>query len=250
MTDERCRSGHGIYARSVPGGEAHSVKRHLDVDADSYDVEIRRFIPHYDDMIATGVELLAALAPADAHVLDLGGGTGALSAAVLSGLPEVTVTVLDVDPDMLGEARSRLQRFGDRVAFQQGSFHDPLPPADAVVASLALHHVHDLQAKTELYRAIHGALPPGGVLLNLDAAMTDDARLGALGFERWAARMADHGITDAEAHGHFAAWAEEDRYFPLEAELSALREAGFAEVECFWRRESSAITCGLRLAPS
>ena len=87
---------------------AHSVKRHLDVDADAYDVAIRRFIPYYDDMLATGVELLGALAPADAHVLDLGGGTGALTAAALGSLPEVRVTVLDVDGAMLDEARRRL----------------------------------------------------------------------------------------------------------------------------------------------
>jgi len=132
----------------MSGSEVHSVKRHLDVDAESYDVQIRRFIPHYDDMIATGVELLAALAPADGHVLDLGGGTGALSSAVLHGLPGVRVTVLDVDSDMLGEARLRLDPFADRVAFQEGSFLDPLPAADAMVACLALHHVHDLRAKT------------------------------------------------------------------------------------------------------
>ena len=35
--------------------EPHSVKRHLDVDAEAYDVQIRRFIPHYEEMIATGV---------------------------------------------------------------------------------------------------------------------------------------------------------------------------------------------------
>jgi tRNA (cmo5U34)-methyltransferase len=225
---------------------AHSVKRHLDVDADAYDVEIRRFIPYYDDMLATGVELLAALAPRTAHVLDLGGGTGALSAAVLGGLPEARVTVLDVDSAMLGEARRRLAGFGDRVQFLESSFLDPLPAADAVMASLALHHVHDLGAKTDLYRAIHAALPPGGVFLNLDAAVTEDPRLKALTFERWAARMADHGITAAEATGHFAAWAAEDRYFPLDEELAALRRAGFAEVECFWRRAASAICCGLR----
>jgi tRNA (cmo5U34)-methyltransferase len=225
---------------------AHSVKRHLDVDADAYDVEIRRFIPYYDDMLATGVELLAALAPRTAHVLDLGGGTGALSAAVLGGLPEARVTVLDVDSAMLGEARRRLAGFGDRVQFLESSFLDPLPPADAVMASLALHHVHDLGAKTDLYRAIHAALPPGGAVLNLDAAVTEERRLNALTFERWAARMADHGITAAEATGHFAAWAAEDRYFPLDEELAALRRAGFAEVECFWRRAASAICCGLR----
>jgi tRNA (cmo5U34)-methyltransferase len=227
-------------------GEAHSVKRHLRVDAEGYDVQIRRLIPHYDEMITTGVELLAALAPADAHVVDLGAGTGAFSSAVLHGLPGARVTVLDVDPDMLAEARDRLARFGDRVSFQEASFLGLLPAADAVVASLALHHVHDLESKTALYRAIRDALSPGGVLLNLDAAVTEGARLNGLVFDRMAERMGDHGITDAEARAHFASWAEEDRYFPLDAELGALRAAGFDEVECFWRRGLSAVTCALR----
>jgi tRNA (cmo5U34)-methyltransferase len=225
---------------------AHSVKRHLDVDADAYDVAIRRFIPHYDDMLATGVELLTALAPRAAHVLDLGGGTGALSAAVLTKLPKARVTLLDVDSAMLGEAQRRLTRFGDRIELREASFLDPLPAADAVVASLALHHVHDLAAKTDVYRSIHAALAPGGVFLNLDAAITEGPRLNALTFQRWAAGMAEHGITESEAREHFAAWADEDRYFPLDEELAALRRAGFAEVECFWRRGGSAICCALR----
>jgi len=230
----------------VSAGPTHSVKRHLDVDAEGYDVQIRRLIPHYDEMISTGVEVLRALAPADAHVVDLGGGTGALSAAVLQGLPGVRITLLDVDPDMLAEARKRLGRFADRVVFQEGSFHDPLPAADAVIASLALHHVHDLETKTKLYGRIRDALSPGGVILNLDAAVSDGPTLNQLVFDRMAERMGDHGITDAEARRHFAAWAEEDRYFPLEAELAALREAGFDEVECVWRRALSAVTCALR----
>lgn len=222
------------------------MKRHLRVDADGYDAQIRRFIPHYEEMIATGVEVLSALAPAEAHILDLGGGTGALSSAVLAGLPRSRVTVLDVDAEMLAEARRRLAGFGDRVSFEQASFLDPPPAADAVVASLALHHVHDLDTKTALYRAIHDALSPGGVLLNLDAAVSEGERLNRLVFDRMAARMGDHGIGDAEARGHFAAWADEDRYFPLDAELAALRAAGYDEVECVWRRGLCAITCALR----
>jgi tRNA (cmo5U34)-methyltransferase len=84
------------------------------------------------------------------------------------------------------------------------------------------------------------------VFVNLDAAMTEGPRLNALAFQRWAAAMAEHGITEAEARAHFAAWADEDRYFPLDEELAALRRAGFAEVECFWRRGTSAICCALR----
>jgi tRNA (cmo5U34)-methyltransferase len=225
---------------------AHSVKRHLDVDADAYDVAIRRFIPHYDDMLATGVDVLAALAPADVHVLDLGGGTGALSAAVLAHVPGARVTLLDVDSAMLAEAQRRLAKYGDRVEFREASFLDPLPGADAAVASLSLHHVHDLEAKTDLYGAIHDALAPGGVFVNLDAAISSGPRLNALTFERWAAAMAEHGIEPGEARGRFAAWADEDRYFPLDEELAALRRAGFAEVECFWRRGPSAVCCALR----
>jgi tRNA (cmo5U34)-methyltransferase len=179
-------------------------------------------------------------------VVDLGAGTGALSAAVLRALPEARVTLLDVDTAMLDEARRRLAPFGERVSFAQASFLDPLPAADAIVAALALHHVHDLDAKTELYRSIHDALARGGVFLNIDAAVTDGPRLGALIYSRWAARMKEQGITEPEARGHFAAWADEDRYFPLDEELAAMRRAGFAEVECFWRRGSSAICCGLK----
>lgn len=197
-------------------------------------------------MLATAVELLAALAPPTAHVLDLGGGTGALSAAVLDRLPQVRVTLLDVDPAMLDEARRRLAPFSERVEFREGSFLGPLPAADAVVASLALHHVHDMEIKTDLYRSIRAALVAGGAFLNLDAAVTEGARLNALGFDLWAARMAEHGIAAGEARDHFAAWADEDRYFPLDEELAALRRAGFAEVECFWRRNTSAVCCALR----
>lgn len=63
------------------------------------------------------------------------------------------------------------------------------------------------------------------MLLNLDAAVTEDKRLGGVLFDRWAARMGDHGITDGQARAHFAPWSQEDRYFPLDAELHALCEA-------------------------
>ena len=105
---------------------AHSVKRHLEVDAGAYDVEIRRFIPYYDDMLATGVELLAALAPPDAHVLDLGGGTGALSAAVLAGLPEAPRHAPRRRPSMLREARLG-SPFGDRIDVSRGQLPRPAP---------------------------------------------------------------------------------------------------------------------------
>jgi hypothetical protein len=62
------------------------------------------------------------------------------------------------------------------------------------------------------------------------------------------ADAAEHPLPESEARGQFASWAEEDRYFPLDAELGALRQAGFGEVECFWRRGLCAVTCALRIS--
>jgi tRNA (cmo5U34)-methyltransferase len=224
----------------------HSVAEHLHVAADDYDRAIVTFVPHYQEMIATALELLAALVPAPAHVLDLGGGTGALSEAVLRARPEAHVTVLDIDAQMLEQARARLARFAGRVAFLQASFHDPLPPADAVVASLSLHHIGELAAKVRVYAAIRACLPAGGLFLNLDATVSSDPTLRAQTFATWASGMAAHGIDEASAYRHFAEWAREDRYFSLHEELGALAQAGFAEPECFWRRAPQTIYGGRR----
>ncbi len=114
-----------------------------------------------------------------------------------------------------------------------------------MVASLSLHPVHDLSQKTELYAAIRRALRPGGVLLNLDAVISEDPRLAALSLASWRAGMGAAGIAEEEAREHLAAWSREDRYYPLHVELGALARAGFAAPECFWRRDPVAVYGGL-----
>ncbi len=180
----------------MSGPETHSVKRHLDVDAPGYDVHIRPLIPHYDEMIETGVQLLAALAPPDGHVLDLGGGTGALSSAVLDALPGVRVTVLDVDADMLGEARRRLARFGVASRCRKAASWMRCRPPTLWSRLWRCTTSMTFRPRLRFTQAIYDTLSPGGVLVNLDAAVTEGARLSGIGFDRWAARMGDHGITD------------------------------------------------------
>ena len=224
----------------------HSVERHLHVASDEYDRAIRTLVPHYDEMFSTALECLGALAPSDARILDVGGGTGALSEVVLRGLPDVSVTLLDIDPQMLAQARARLAPFEKRASLREGSFLDPLPRSDAVIAALALHHIGDLDTKVRVYTAIHDSLPAGGLFLNLDATVSADPTLREYTFARWAAFMREHGIDEPTAYRNFAEWAVEDRYFSVHEELGALARAGFREPECFWRRGSQSICGGLR----
>ena len=125
---------------------SHSVRRHLHLEIDEYDEIIRQFIPGYDQMLEQVARAVALSGPG--RVLDLGAGTGALSEAILQKCGETVVELVDVDDEMLARARTRLQRFGERVRLRRQSFYDTLPRCDAVAASLALHHVPDLDAKS------------------------------------------------------------------------------------------------------
>lgn len=215
---------------------SHSVERHLSLRIEDYDREIRRLVPHYDEMCDEGLRVLRGLVGADATVLDLGCGTGRMSAAMLRELPNVSVIALDADEAALGQARLRLASAGDRASFVRQSFLDTLPRCDAVVASLALHHVGALADKIALYERIFEASAPGAPFVVLDATVSEDPVLREATFARWSASMGEHGIDAVTARKYFEDWAKEERYFSVYDELGALARAGFAAPECFWRK--------------
>jgi len=221
----------------------HSVEGHLKLNVADYDTLIRQLVPGYAAMRAAHMALLRKLLPADrrALVLDLGGGTGALAEAVANTLPQAEVEIWDIDRAMLGIARERCARFGDRVHYVERSFTEPLTPCDAVVACIALHHVKDLAVKGAIYRNIFVALKPGGVFLNADLAVAATGVLREFSYAEWTRAMAPHGITAEQARAHFASWAHEDYYPPLATELRLLADGGFADPECFWRE----LPCGI-----
>src|SRR5688572_15602283 len=174
----------------------HRVATHLGVDAQAYDVAIRRWIPGYEPMIATMLQVLEETLPAEPEVVDLGTGTGALAASILDAIPRARVVLVDIDPSMLATAESRVAKHGARAQLKKASFSDDdaLPACDAVVASLALHHVHELSAKRDLYARIYRALRPGGLFLSGDATAYDDGPENARIYREWAAHMAKSQI--------------------------------------------------------
>jgi tRNA (cmo5U34)-methyltransferase len=215
---------------------AHSVSGHLKLRVNEYDELIRKLVPAYAVMRPVQLELLALALPnegAGARVLDLGGGTGALAAAIAERFPGAQVEIWDTDPAMLAVARERCAACGDRVNYIARSFTEALPPCDAVAACIALHHVKDLKVKAAIYRNIFAALRPGGMFVNADTAVCATPMLRAHAFRLWADSMRPHGITERQAYAHFDSWAQEDYYPPLITELRMLDLAGFAEPECF-----------------
>src|SRR5262245_45357949 len=177
-------------------------------------------------------------------ILALGTGTGALAARCLDVRPDARLIGIDADAGMLGAARVRLAGRGE-PDLRTGSFLDgPLPPCDAIVASLSLHHVPTPEQKQRFFGSCRAALRPNGMLVSADAYPVRDPRLAAVHRETWLKHL-ERSYPRAESEGYLAAWAGEDFYFPLQDELQWMSEAGFA-VEVLWREGSFAVIAAMR----
>ena len=219
----------------------YSVSSHLRIQASTYDAEIRRFVPGYEEMLATAALRIAETKPD--HVLDLGAGTGALSEAILSSGNSFIVELIDRDPVMLDQARARLSKYGSRARFREASFLSDLPECDVVAASLSLHHIPRLGDKHALYKEIHRVLADGGIVVNADVTMPADTEKQSRMYRLWADFMIGQGIEEERAFRYFDEWSGEDTYYPIEDELDTMRSAGFL-ASCIWRNDPMAILVG------
>lgn len=215
-----------------------AVSSHLKIALNEYDARIRTFIPNYEEMLDAAASALVAAGRPLKLVVDLGTGTGALAARVGRAAPEASLHGIDEDPGMLGMAGRRLNKH--RVTLSQGDFvRARLPRADAVTASFALHHIEHRRTRKALYARVRAALRPGGVLVSADCHPCSNPALAAAGRRAWHAHLAGH-YGPRKAESFLRAWAHEDFYVPLAAELSLLQSAGFA-TDVVWRRGSFAV---------
>lgn len=222
-----------------------SVAKHLNITPQQYDTEIRNLIPRYDELLVQAAQALHLASRKVQSIVDLGVGTGALTAACLKQLPSARVWGIDADNSMVSMVGKRLGARRRQVQLVHGDFTvTALPRCDAIVASYALHHIKQARVKQRFYRRCFAALRSGGVLVNGDCAPASEASAFARDLEVWYAHL---GNTFGRAEGKriYASWAEEDFYFPLREESRMLERAGF-RVELPWRRSPFAVIVGIK----
>ena len=133
-----------------------------------YDLNRTRLIPGFEGLYRWAVDLVPANAT---QILDLGAGTGLLTALVKVRFPDVSFHLIDLSAAMLDKAKKRFA--GDpQVTFEvgdysvctlQGRYH-------AVVSALSIHHLND-GAKRTLFETIRNVLLPGGVFVNAEQVL-------------------------------------------------------------------------------
>ena len=209
------------------------VASHLKIQIEEYDSRIRAFIPRYEEMLDSAACALKALGAGPGRIVDLGTGTGALTDACARIRHDFRFTVVDADIQILDIARARLSDRNIALTFIEANFLDvAIPECEAVVSSLALHHVKDSHAKEQLYRRLHDAIVPHGLLILADCFPAADTAIAEVERQGWRAHLR-RAYSHAEIEQLFASWAQEDCYLPLPTELGMLHRAGFAsDVVC------------------
>jgi SAM-dependent methyltransferase len=140
---------------------------------------------------------------------------------------------LDFSDVMLAAARERLG--GDeRVEIVKHDLAEPLPalgPFDAVVSSMAIHHLEH-ERKRSLYAEAFDALEPGGVFANFEHVAAPTRRLHLAFYE---------AIGEPLEHED-----PSDRLLDVETQLGWLREIGFEDVDCYWKWLEMALLIGVK----
>jgi tRNA (cmo5U34)-methyltransferase len=226
----------------VSGAATEAFSAH----APEYTALRRRLVPGYDQFYGAVVDVLSLNPQPPRRVLDLGAGTGLLSASVLAAYPDVSLELLDGSEPMIAHA---VERLGDAVrAVHVADMSNELPdgPFDAIVSALAIHHLSDAD-KRRLFSRAHAALVPGGVFVNAEQVSGPTDAMTAIYTSIWERDCRALGATDEELDGARERMRH-DRCADVESQLAWMHQAGFTAADCVYKSWRFAVLAGFKEA--
>jgi tRNA (cmo5U34)-methyltransferase len=192
-------------------------------------------------------------------VVELCCGGGVLAGALLQRFPACSVLGLDGSPEMLRHAQATLSHYGERFQTRQfelaaRSWRTIAEPVQAVVSSLAIHHL-DAAQKQALFGDVYHMLEAGGCFVVADVVLPASEVGIAVAAQMWDAAVRQRALEidgdtrafDVFQHERWNMYRHPD---PLDKpsglfeQLKWLERVGFADVDVFWMKAGHALFGG------
>lgn len=217
-------------------GSAEGEQRHLKL-ADA-------LAPYRREAISTISDLAVAFTPEIPRILDLGCGTGDITASIIEYKPKAHAWMTETSDEMLRVVRKRFEG-NPHIHIVKHDLNSPLPEDirsqqfDVVVSSFAIHHVKT-RNRMKLYSDIWAVLKDGGLFINCDFFKAESPDVVEWEFdtfivqsiEKLMERPAIEDVSEealAERHRGEDMGEEPCTIWQMEWDL---REAGFIYVDC------------------
>ncbi len=230
----------------------------------TYDTDAPKGVPCYRHLHAEIVRRVRLPSERPTTVVDLGAGGGRLLEAILSRFSHSRAIWVDSSQVMRAMAGRRLARFNGRVTYveaaMEGSAWEGAVPegCDAVVSASAIHHLEDRQ-KQVLFRRMHAALRPGGVVAIADEVLGGDWTAQREHFLEWDRHVRALGEARRVSPGWMDLWENfcerilpDPEHNPTERwqlpalQVEWLRAAGFTNAQVWWEHAMWAVFGGSR----
>ena len=221
------------------------IEQQFNLIAREYDENRKKFIPCFEAYYQETTAFIAANLSAPRCILDLGAGTGLLSAFWYPFFPQAEYILVDVAAQMLEMAKKRFAG-RDNVHYEILDYAQALPEvqADVIISALSIHHLENAD-KEQLFRRLYAQLPAGGVLVNYDQFCASSAALSQWYDAYWEKQLEQSGLTERDLK-RWRQRRELDRECSVDDELALLRDGGFRQVECVYANQKFAVIVAVK----
>lgn len=174
------------------------------------------------------------IVPHAVNLLDIGCGAGNYTLMMLSKIPDLNCTLVDLSKPMLDKAFERVsQKTNNQVTILQGDIREVdlnENHFDIILAGAVLHHLRDDKDWETTFEKLFKLLKPGGCLMISDLITQDTELVTEYTWERYGDYLEGLG-GKAYRQNVFDYIAKEDSPRSMNYQLDLMKHVGFSKVE-------------------